>query len=62
MQNFSNLHGELGELAADNIIGRENNNEITFFKLVGVARFDMAVAAAVYEKAIEAGVGMNVEL
>jgi ornithine cyclodeaminase/alanine dehydrogenase-like protein (mu-crystallin family) len=59
---FNNLHGELGELAAGQIIGRENDEEITFFKSVGIAYFDLAVAAAVYERAIKAGKGTNVEL
>jgi ornithine cyclodeaminase len=59
---FSELHGELGELAAGKIAGRENDEEITFFKSVGIAYFDLAVAAAVYEKAIREGVGTKVEL
>ncbi len=60
--NFSKLHGELGELAAGRIAGRENDDEITFFKSVGIAYFDLAVAAAVYEKAIREGVGTKVEI
>ncbi|CAM3626909.1 ornithine cyclodeaminase family protein [Aeromicrobium ponti] len=59
---FSELHGELGELAAGKITARENDEEITFFKSVGIAYFDLAVAAAVYEKAIREGVGTKVEL
>ncbi|MFL6558571.1 MAG: ornithine cyclodeaminase family protein, partial [Bacillus sp. (in: firmicutes)] len=59
---FDQLYGELGELAAGGMVGRENDEEITFFKSVGIAYFDMAVAAAVYEKAIRAGIGTNVEL
>ncbi|WP_099360978.1 ornithine cyclodeaminase family protein [Fredinandcohnia onubensis] len=60
--NFSHLHGELGELASGKIIGREDNEEITFFKSVGIAYFDLAVAAAVYEKALKIGVGTQVEI
>ncbi|AZU60743.1 ornithine cyclodeaminase family protein [Neobacillus mesonae] len=59
---FSELHGEIGELAAGQISARENDEEITFFKSVGIAYFDIAVAAAVYEKAIQAGVGTQVEI
>lgn len=59
---FSKLHGELGELAGGRIAGRENDEEITFFKSVGIAYFDIAVAAAVYEKALQAGVGTNVDI
>lgn len=59
---FSNLHGELGELVTGSIPGRETSEEITFFKSVGTAYFDLAVAAAVYEKAIKNGVGIQVDL
>ncbi|WP_102347579.1 ornithine cyclodeaminase family protein [Bacillus sp. Marseille-P3661] len=59
---FNSLHGEIGELTSGKIQGREKDEEITFFKSVGIAYFDMAVAAAVYEKAIQAGVGTKVEI
>lgn len=59
---FTNLHGELGQLSAGVIAGRENDEEITFFKSVGIAYFDLAVAAAVYEKAILEGIGTKVDL
>jgi ornithine cyclodeaminase/alanine dehydrogenase-like protein (mu-crystallin family) len=59
---FSELHGEIGELAAGQIPGRVTDDEITFFKSVGIAYFDLAVAAAVYEKAIQAGIGTKVEI
>ncbi|MDQ0271831.1 ornithine cyclodeaminase family protein [Cytobacillus purgationiresistens] len=59
---FSVLHGELTELAAGTIAGREADDEITFFKSVGAAYFDLAAAASVYEKAIKAGVGTEVEV
>lgn len=60
--NFDKLHGELSELSAGKIIGRENDKEITFFKSVGIAYFDLAVAAAVYEKALSEGVGVQIEI
>lgn len=59
---FSSLHGEIGELSSGHLAGRESEEEITFFKSVGIAYFDLAVAAAVYEKAIRAGVGSEVEV
>ncbi|MCC3648196.1 NAD(P)-binding domain-containing protein [Cytobacillus oceanisediminis] len=59
---FSDLHGEIGQLSSGMIAGRENDEEITFFKSVGIAYFDLAVAAAVYEKAILEGVGTKVDL
>ncbi|THE12221.1 ornithine cyclodeaminase family protein [Bacillus timonensis] len=59
---FDELHGELSELVLGKIAGREKNEEITFFKSVGTAYFDLAVAASVYEKAIKAGVGKEVDV
>ncbi|WP_210364298.1 NAD(P)-binding domain-containing protein [Bacillus sp. REN3] len=59
---FSSLHGELGEMVSRQIPGREDETEITFFKSVGTAYFDLAVAASVYEKAVKAGAGTQVEM
>jgi len=59
---FSQLHGEIGELSSGRIKGREDHEEITFFKSVGTAYFDLAVAAAVYQKAVKTGVGTEVEI
>lgn len=59
---FDQLHGEIDDLASGKINGRENDEEITFFKSVGIAYFDIAVAAAVYEKAIKQGIGTEVEV
>lgn len=59
---FSDLHGEIGQLSAGMIAGRENDEEITFFKSVGIAYFDLAAAAAVYEKAVLEGIGTKVDL
>ncbi|MFC0186710.1 hypothetical protein ACFFJY_00350 [Fictibacillus aquaticus] len=43
-----NLHGELSELSSGKITGRENDEDITFFKSVGIPYFKMGVAASVY--------------
>lgn len=59
---FSLLHGELDQLAAGQITGRETEEEITFFKSVGTAYFDLAVAAAAYKKAVELGYGTEVPM
>jgi ornithine cyclodeaminase/alanine dehydrogenase-like protein (mu-crystallin family) len=59
---FEKLHGELGELVTKKILGRENDEEITFFKSVGIAYFDLAAAAAVYEAATREGIGTTVKM
>lgn len=59
---FDQLHGQLDELVAGKIPGRETAMEITFFKSVGTAYFDLAVAAAVYKKAVELEMGIELDL
>jgi len=59
---FEQINGEIGQLATGQVVGRENEEEITFFKSVGIAYFDLTVAAAVYEKATSAGVGTNADI
>lgn len=59
---FDDLHGELMDLLLGKASGRSDDNEITFFKSVGAAYFDLAVAQGVYRKALEAGIGIEVEV
>src|SRR5690606_8134691 len=58
----SHIVGELGELVAGKIPGRTSNDEITFFKSVGNAVQDMAVANAAYRGARERGLGQEINL
>ena len=53
---------ELGEIVMGSQPGRTSLDEITFFKSVGVAAQDMAVAAAAYQEAVRLGLGTEVEL
>lgn len=48
---------ELWELVGRTRPGRQRSNEITLFKSVGNALQDLALAVALYRRAIEAGVG-----
>ena len=50
---------ELGDLCTGNHPGRTTPHQITLFKSIGVALQDVAVAAAVYNKAKETGLGDN---
>lgn len=59
---FDRLHAELGEIIVGQKAGRENADEITFYKSVGIAFLDTAVAQAVYERAKERGLGTEVQL
>ncbi len=53
---------ELGELVEGLKPGRQTQEEVTFFKSVGVAVQDLAVAVRVYQKAREIGVGVEVDV
>lgn len=57
-----NIHGEIGEVAAGKVSGRESEEETTFFKSVGLAVQDVAVAERVLQRAEELGLGLDVEL
>ncbi|MEI4770252.1 ornithine cyclodeaminase family protein [Psychrobacillus sp. FJAT-51614] len=59
---FEDVHGEIGKLVIGEIKARENEEEITFFKSVGAAYFDLAVAKGVYIKAKEQQIGTEIEV
>lgn len=59
---FDELHGELVHLVTGQVSGRETEEEITFFKCVGAAYYDLAVAKGVYRKAEAARQGVQVEV
>jgi len=58
----ADIHGEIGEVAAGQISGRQSGDEVTFFKSVGVAVQDVAVAALILRRAAEVGLGIEVDL
>ena len=53
---WDKVHASLGDVVTNKIAGRENDNEITLFKSVGIAIQDISAAFHVYNKAM----GMNV--
>ena len=58
----SHFYAELGEIITGTKKGRETDKEITLFKSNGLAIQDTATALLVYNKAIEAGIGIQVEI
>jgi len=56
------IHGEIGELAAGKISGRESEEETTFFKSVGLAVQDVSIAELVLRRTRELGLGNDVEI
>jgi len=57
-----NIHGEIGEVASGKIPGRESVEETTFFKSVGLAVQDIAVAELVLQRSGELGLGLDVDI
>ena len=45
------LHGELGDIVSGKISGRDDEEEVTVFKSVGLAIVDIVVAQYFYKKA-----------
>jgi len=56
------VHGELGDIIAGNVVGRILEEEIIIFDATGTALQDVAAAVVVYEKALSHGVGSIVDL
>ncbi len=52
--------GEIGALIDGRVPGRRDEKQITVFKSVGLAAQDLECAAAVYERARDAGIGIEV--
>ncbi|HEU0173028.1 MAG TPA: hypothetical protein VFV58_02105 [Blastocatellia bacterium] len=58
----SDIYAEIGEIAAGLKPGRQDDDEITYFKSVGNAAQDAAVAQAVYQRALQEGLGVEIDL
>ena len=58
----SHFYAELGEILTGEKTGRENDTEITLFKSNGLAIQDAATAKLIYNKAIAAGIGVNIDI
>ena len=58
----THFYAELGEIITGQKQGRISGQEITLFKSNGLAIQDAATAKLVYEKAVAAGIGVNVEI
>jgi ornithine cyclodeaminase/alanine dehydrogenase-like protein (mu-crystallin family) len=58
----SDIYAEIGEIAAGLKPGRQDDNEITYFKSVGNAAQDAAVAQAIYQRALRENLGVEIDL
>ena len=58
----NDIHAELGEIITGKKPGRENDQEITLFKSVGIAIEDIITAGQIYQKALDQGIGQNIKI
>jgi ornithine cyclodeaminase/alanine dehydrogenase-like protein (mu-crystallin family) len=58
---IEDVYGEIGEIAAGLKAGRENDEEITYFKSVGNAAQDAVVAQAIYQRALQENLGIEID-
>jgi alanine dehydrogenase len=56
------LQAELGEVLIGEHPGRTSDDEITLFRSLGLAVEDLAATRLVYERAMERGMGTQVDL
>lgn len=59
---FDKIHSEIGQLVTGAVNGRQQEEEITIFKSVGAAYYDLAVAKGVFVKAREHNIGTEIEV
>jgi ornithine cyclodeaminase/alanine dehydrogenase len=62
LQNIPDIHADLGELVTGKKPGRETSEERTMTINLGNALDDMAVAPLIYQRAVEKGIGIWLEL
>lgn len=56
------ITGEIGSVALGSIVGRESDEEITFFKTTGSAVLDLVTAQRIYECAVDKNIGQTIEM
>ena len=56
------IYGNLSDLILGKKPGRESDNERTYFNAVGLAYTDVAIAYAMYRRALEAGMGQDLKI
>ena len=58
----SHIVGEIGEVVSGKVAGRQNSQEITMYKSLGVASQDLAAAHAIWTMAEAENSGLEVDL
>lgn len=58
----ANIHADLHELVTGHKVGRESDDERIYFNAVGLAYIDVAIGLAMYQRAVSAGKGRDLDL
>ena len=58
----NDLYANLSELVSGSKPGRENDDERIYFNAVGLAYVDVGIAIAMYQRALEAGLGQDLQI
>lgn len=58
----ADIHADLHELVSGSKPGRENEQERIYFNAVGLAYIDVAIAQAMYQRAVSAHIGAELDL
>ena len=58
----ANIHADLHELVSGHKPGRESDDERIYFNAVGLAYIDVAIGLAMYQRAVSAGNGQELDL
>lgn len=56
------IHGQLGDIVIGQTSARENDDEITVFKSVGIAVQDLVTADLAFKRAVKSGIGQEIIL
>ncbi len=59
---FDDVQAELGEVIAGKKRGRTSEEDITLFNSVGIGLQDLAIGRLLYDKALERGLGLQIDL
>src|SRR5699024_11627730 len=59
---FDHVHGELADLEMNDELIRTSDKDITFFKSVGAAYFDLIIGSGIYNKAVNLKIGESIKI
>jgi ornithine cyclodeaminase/alanine dehydrogenase-like protein (mu-crystallin family) len=58
----ADIHADLHELVSGHKPGRESDDERIYFNAVGLAYIDVAIGLSMYQRAVSAGIGQDLDL